>query len=145
MNVQIHSTLSITFYTCNTIECEENLCVCLCVRRLWVLCIGNLYIHHTCIISMSHLYLTQINIHSSFSVMHKVGNVGILYCLYLKIIKIEKSITSIWIQSTMVNVHFHSNWFSSQVFLYLTYIHQKLYKKCQCCQFCVLRENSSTG
>ena len=30
---------------------------------------------------MSHLYLTQINIHSSFSVMHKVGNVGIFVSL----------------------------------------------------------------
>ena len=54
------------FYTYNTIDCEENLCayVCVCVCALFVLCIGNLYIHHNFLchpeqISPLHLYITK--------------------------------------------------------------------------------------
>ena len=73
----------------------------------------------------------------------KLAMLAFLYCLYLKIcnIHVDKSVTSIWIQNILANVNLHRTWFSPQ--LPPIYIHQKLYKKCQCCQLCVLRENSN--
>ena len=50
-----------------------------------------------------------------------------LYSLYLKLSKIDKSVTSISIQSTMGNVNLHWNWWFSFK-LFPIYLHQKLYK-----------------
>ena len=54
----------------------------------------------------------------SFPVIHFIG---IFYSLYLKTCKIEKSVTSIWIQSIITNVNLHWTWFSFQLFPIFTY------------------------
>ena len=64
-----------------------------------------------------------------------------MYCLNLKISWMKKSVTSVLIQSTMtkLNLHLKLIWLLTVYNLFLLQVAQK----CQCCQLCVLRENSN--
>ena len=69
----------------------------------------------------------------------KLTMLAFLCWLYLKISKIEVSVTSVWIQNTMANVDlkFIQFWTIYNLFPLV------VIEKCQCCQICVSRENSN--
>ena len=79
---------------------------------------------------------------SSFPVMHKVGNVDILYCLYLIKNMLDREVSHFNISSK----HHRKCKFVLSLIQFSTISNLyplEIVKKCQCCQFCALGENST--